>query len=443
MKLSIKELVEASEGRLIQGEASLEEFNVSTDSRTIKNIDFFLPLSGENFDGHKFIEMAVDKGCRGYFTQKDGFKPAEFVLLVDDALKAYLRIARYIRRKINPKVIAITGSSGKTSVKEFVYEVLATSFKTHKSFLNHNNEVGLCQTLLSMPEDTQYAVIEMGMRGLDEIELLSKYSEPDIAVVSNVGTAHIGRLGSIENIAKAKCEITTYLKESGTFIAFDDELIKRTSNWHGETVFYGKEYEITRREEDFTEFVYKDEHYKIPVIGEYNVVNAIAAVEIGMACGVSGENITKGLLNYKPVGDRGRVIALNNGAKLIVDCYNANPDSVKASIGSLINTYKGSEITLVLGDMAELGEHEEELHRGVGEFISDIPVKSLITIGERAKFIAKGVKNSSIEINSFLNIQEAESFLNEKLGENSIIMFKASRCMKLEALAKSLSNKLA
>ncbi|NLF84417.1 MAG: UDP-N-acetylmuramoyl-tripeptide--D-alanyl-D-alanine ligase, partial [Candidatus Gastranaerophilales bacterium] len=230
MKLSVEKLVEITGGKIVVGEKSACEFGISTDTRTIQKEELFIPLKGENFDGHDFIKAAVEKGCGGFFTEKGLSEVAQrdykgYVIKVDDALEAYLRIARYARREINPQIVAVTGSAGKTSTKELIFCVLATTFRTHKSALNYNNEIGLCRTLLSMPNDTQYAVVEMGMRGLGEIELLSKYSEPDIAVITNVGTAHIGRLGSIENIAKAKCEITSYLKKGGLFLSHDDKLV--------------------------------------------------------------------------------------------------------------------------------------------------------------------------------------------------------------------------
>ncbi len=442
MKLSIKELVAASQGKLLAGETPAECFNISTDTRKVSRSDVFLPLKGENFDGHNFINSAVDKGCRAYFTENsyDINKSADFIISVDNTLDAYLNIARYARRKANPAVIAITGSAGKTSTKEFVYSVLSTSFNAHKSYLNHNNEIGLCQTLLSMPESAKYIVIEMGMRGLGEIELLSKYSEPDIAIITNIGTAHIGRMGSIENIAEAKCEITRYLKDSGVFVAFDDDLIKKHYNWNGKKVFYGKDFEIIRQEENLIGFNYSGEYFEIPVIEEYNIINAIAAVEIGKLAEISYENIKKGLLKYAPVGDRGKTITLDNGAKLIVDCYNANPDSLKVSVNSVVKAYKGSKITLVLGEMAELGEYEERFHREAGVFVSELPVNSLVTVGKKAKLIAQSAKNKDLRIKSFMNNTDAAEYLQNNMEKNSVLFFKASRCMKLEEIAEKLQT---
>lgn len=316
--------------------------------------------------------------------------------------------------------------------------MLSEKFKTHKSKLNHNNEVGFCQTILSMPEDTEYLVLEMGMRGLGEIELLSKYAEPDFAVITNVGTAHIGRLGSLENIAKAKCEIVKHLKKDGILLAHDDELIKKFCKWNGKSIFYGKDYEILENTEDSISFKYEENKYKLPVNGEFNVINSLAAIEIGKLAGIPEKEITKGLLKYESVGERGKIISLGNNIKIVADCYNANPDSMKASINSVISTYPDKKITLILGDMAELGEFENKMHADIGEFLLDKSFFQLVTIGEKAKLIAKPLKN--IKVKSCLNNQEAVKYLKKNLPENSVVLLKASRCMKLEKIAEGLQK---
>jgi len=321
-----------------------------------------------------------------------------------------------------------------------VFSVLAESFNTHKSLLNHNNEIGFCQTLMSMPEDTEFLVVEMGMRGLGEIELLSKYAEPDYAIITNVGTAHIGRLGSLENIAKAKCEITKYLNSAGTLIAFEDELIKNFCKWNGNKIFYGKNYQILEITENSIKFVYEGNEYNLGVNGEFNVINSIAAIEIGKLAGISIDKIRLGLLKYQPVGERGRVINLNNNTKIIADYYNANPDSMKASINSVISTYPDSNITLVLGDMGELGDYEDKLHKGIGEFLSNKHISQLVTVGEKAKLIADSVNNINIKIEICMNNKEASDYLKNNSSEKRIILLKASRSMKFEEIAEELQK---
>jgi len=321
-----------------------------------------------------------------------------------------------------------------------VFSVLAENFKTHKSLLNHNNEIGLCETLINMPEDTEFLVVEMGMRGLGEIELLSKYAEPDFAVITNIGTAHIGRLGSLENIAKAKCEIVKYLKPDGILIAFDDELIKNFCGWNGKKIYYGKNYQILETTENSIKFIYDENEYKLTVNGEFNVINSIAAIEIGKLSGISVEKIRHGLLKYKPVGERGRVIKLNKNIKIIADYYNANPDSMKASINSVISTYPDYDITLVLGDMGELGEYENKMHSEIGEFLSNKHFSQLVTVGEKAKLIANSIKNKNIKIETCITNQEAAEYLKNNTLENGIILLKASRSMKFEEIAEELQK---
>ena len=321
-----------------------------------------------------------------------------------------------------------------------VFAVLNEKFKTHKSLLNHNNEIGFCQTLMSMPENTEFLVVEMGMRGLGEIELLSKYAEPDIAIITNIGTAHIGRLGSLENIAKAKCEIVKYLNPTGTLVAFDDELIKNFCKWDGKKIFYGKNYQILEITENSIKFIYEGNEYNLAVSGEFNVINSIAAIEIGKLAGISIEKIRHGLLKYQPVGERGRVIELDNNTKIIADYYNANPDSMKASINSVISTYLDSDITLVLGDMRELGEYEDRMHREIGEFLSDKHIYQLVTVGEKAELIAESIKNTKIKIKVCMNNKEASDYLKKNLPQKGIVLLKASRRMKFEEIAKELQN---
>ena len=207
MMFSRDELIEITGAIVLKDEiSSLKTLAISTDTRTIKESDIYLPLKGASFDGENFIDKALDAGALAYFTTNECiFENAKLVLKVENTLSAYLKLAQYYKSKLNPITIGITGSSGKTTTKEIVYSVLNEKFKTHKTFSNHNNEIGFCQTILSMPTDTEALIVEMGMRGLGEIELISTHLNPDYAIITNSGTAHVGRLGSLDNIAIAKC----------------------------------------------------------------------------------------------------------------------------------------------------------------------------------------------------------------------------------------------
>ncbi|OGI23373.1 MAG: hypothetical protein A2287_08415 [Candidatus Melainabacteria bacterium RIFOXYA12_FULL_32_12] len=449
MKFQLRDILEITGGELLLQTNTSGSFTVSADTRTVSPEEIFLPLVGAKFDGHDFIKTALDRGCRGYFIDKNHKNivdshagAAKFVIGVDNTLESYLKLANANRRRINPIVIAVTGSSGKTTTKEMIFSVLSQQYKTHKSKLNHNNEIGLCQTLLNMPDDTEFLVIEMGMRGLGEIELLSKYAQPDMAVITNIGTAHIGRLGSMENIAKAKCEIVKYLNEEGVLISYNDELVGKTLSWNGKAIYYGltNNVEIIKSDFNASQFVYKNNTYELNVSGEYNITNALAAIEIGKLTGVSSDNIAKGLAQYKPIENRWQILELINNIKIINDSYNANPDSMKASIDATISSYKNSKIVLVLGDMAELGEHEDNLHREIGIFLNDKKVFEVIAVGEKAKLITKTIENQEIKIKSFSKNDEVVEYLIDNIESNSVVLLKASRCMSFENIAEGLQK---
>lgn len=261
---------------------------------------------------------------------------ARLVLRVSDTLEAYLKLANYARRAHNPKVVAITGSSGKTTTKEIVYSVVSQKFKSHKTLSNHNNEIGFCQTVLSMSDDCEVLIIEMGMRGAGEIELLSRYAQPDFAIITNAGSAHIGRLGSLDNIAKAKAEIALHLKEDGTFISQNNERIKNFVKFGGEKIFYSLEdTKILERRPSYSKFIYQDREYELNVEGDYNVENSLAAINLGFKLGMTYEEIKRGLAAYRPIEKRWEVIDVKR-YKIINDSYNANPESMKASVSTFL-----------------------------------------------------------------------------------------------------------
>jgi len=307
--MKISELIKATGAKVFNEYDKDLEVEISTDTRSIKNGDFYLPLKGASFDGEKFIQQALEKGAVGAFctsldfiSENENLKP--ILLKVPDTLVAYLQLANYRRNKLNFKVVAITGSSGKTTTKEIIASTLESKYKVFKTPLNHNNEVGLCQTIFATPNDTEILVLEMGMRGLGEIELLSKYAEPDVTVISNVGTAHIGRLGSRENIAKAKCEIVKF-QRGNIFISHDDDLIKKTIDFDGEKIFYSiNDVKILDKKTNYSKFEYQNNIFELNVGGDYNIENALSAINVGYKLGLTINEIQKGLKNYKPIEKR-------------------------------------------------------------------------------------------------------------------------------------------
>ncbi len=416
-------------------ETNIETF--STDTRTIKQGDFYLPLKGESFDGEKFISKALEQGAIGYFTTKNEIiEPAQFALKVPDTKIAYLKLARAHRQKLNPKVIMITGSSGKTTTKELVSSVCSQKFKTFKTPLNHNNEIGLCQTIFNMPLDTEVLIIEGGMRGLGEIEMISEYCLPDISIICNVGTAHIGRLGSRENIAKAKCEITKFQNPKGTFIGHDNQLIKDNLVFDGEKIFYSiKDTQILDKKIGYSKFVYQQEEYELNVEGDYNIENSLVAIIAGKKLGMSALEISEGLKSYKPIEKRWESKIINN-YEIINDSYNANPESMKAAISTIFELYPKS--TIVLGDMGELGENEKTYHSEVGDFINQNchSENRILTVGNLSNEITKKIEKCFSK--NFNANTEVAKYILGNITEKTTIFLKASRSMKFEEIIEEL-----
>lgn len=414
------------------------DYEISTDTRTIKKGDLYLPLKGANFDGENFCDKAIEAGAAGCFCTKDDCT-ADFTLKVPDTLTAYLQIANFARRKYNPKVIGITGSSGKTTTKEMVYSVISEKFKTHKTFSNHNNEIGFCQTVLSMPEDTEVLIVEMGMRGLGEIELITRYSEPDYAIITNAGSAHIGRLGSLDNIAKAKCEITKYLKN--TLIANDCERIRKFAGFEGEKIFYSlNDVNILEKRSGYSKFVYKNKEYELNVEGDYNIENSLSAIEIAYKLGMSYEEIKRGLLNYHPIEKRWE-LENAGGFNVINDSYNANPESMKASVSTFLELYKNPAV--ILGNMGELGENEIDFHREVGKYLGGKFRGNnavFLTVGELAYYIGEELSKYGFVVKHFDNNIETSRYILDNLHGGITIFLKASRAMKFEEIIENLKR---
>lgn len=435
------EIVKATGSQILKSVGSAADYVFSTDTRSIKEGEIYLPLRGANFDGEKFIQDALKKGAAGYFTScGEVFDRAKVVFKVPDTLEAYLKLAGFYRKKINPKVIGITGSSGKTTAKEMIYSVLSQKFRTVKTFSNHNNEIGFCQTVFEMSQDTQVLIVEMGMRGLGEIELISRYAQPDIALVTNAGSSHIGRLGSLENIAKAKCEIAQHLNPKGVFIALDQDRIKNNVLFDGEKIFYSlNDVQILEKKPSYSKFIYKNKVYELNVEGDYNIENALGIIEAAEKLEVHYTDIKSGLFAYKPIEKRWEIQNLA-GFKIINDSYNANPDSMKASVKTFIELYENPVV--ILGDMAELGLEEVELHRDVGRFLARQNIKNVkfLTVGNLAAEIGSELVKSGACVEKFGNNNEVSCYILDNLNVGNTIFLKASRAMKFEEIIENLKR---
>ena len=440
MKLELEEIIKATNAKVLKNDIKTGKLNFSTDTRTIQKGDIFVPIKGETFDGENFIENALNNGAEAYFTRNEKvFENAKVVLQVEDTLVAYLECARLCRKNINPKVIGITGSSGKTTSKEMMYAIASEKFKTHKTEKNHNNEIGFCQTMFNMPENTEVLIVEMGMRGFGEVELLSKYSEPDITIITNAGTAHIGRLGSRENIAKAKCEIVKFQNPNGTFVTEKNPMVEEIVDFSGKKVFCSlDDVKFLEKTTDYTKFSYKGNDFEINVSGEYNVKDAIECIEAGLALGMEIKDIQSGLKKYKNIEKRFEE-EIVNGYKVINDSYNANPDSMKGFVKNVVELYKNP--VLILGNMGELGENSKKYHAEIGEYINTLNNKDIIvlTVGEFAKEISDAI-SLDITKNNFKNTKDVSRYILDNMDKSYTIFLKASRSEKFEDIIKYLKG---
>ncbi len=442
MKLNLSEIIRATNAEIIFENKNvinknINVFDFSTDTRTIKNGDIYIPIKGKNFDGESFIQNACNLGAIGYFTtdKNNIVNKADIVFFVHDTQEAYLQLANFYKRKFNPYTIAVTGSSGKTTVKEMMYSVLKNAGETVKSELNHNNEIGLCQTLSAIEKTTKYLVVEMGMRGQGEIEILSKYAEPDIGVIVNIGSAHIGRLGSLLNIAKAKFEITKYIKNNGVLISHENELIKQINDNKHKTIFFNlKDVKINEMTEFHSIFNYKGNEYKLNIAGEHNIQNALAVIEAGIFMGLTPEIIAKGLAEFSPIEKRWEIQTIK-GFNIINDCYNSNPDSVKAALKTFLDLTKAGK-TVILGDMGELGLNEENYHIQIGNYLEQFNCDYVLTFGNLAKYIQpKNIKTIHFETKN-----ELVEYIKKNLPKGENILLKASRYMKFEEIIEELKK---
>jgi len=415
----------------------------STDTRTIKKDQVFVAIKGEHLDGHNYIKNALEKSaCLVISEQKYENKK---VIVVNDSIKALGDIAKYYRKKFNIPLIAITGSVGKTSTKKMITSVLESKMNVHSTKGNLNNHIGLPMTLFNINDTTDISVIEMGMNHLNEIDYLSSIALPTIGVITNIGTSHIGNLGSKKNIFRAKLEILNHIKEgSDIYINGDDEFLKKLKDnkkYHFITYGFNKENdynisEYTILNDGSCTFKINNEQYKIPVIGKHNVYNASVAIIIGKSFNLTYNNIILGLKNYS--NEKMRMETYIKGKFTIInDAYNANTQSMKAAI-DVLKEYKQRKIA-ILGDMLELGTFSQKSHEEIGKYIAKSNIDILVAIGKEAQnylngAIRENMKRENIYI--FETLIDIDSKINDIIQDNDVILIKGSRGSKMENVLK-------
>ena len=423
---------------------------VSTDSRNITPGCLFLPWVGEQFDGHNFIDAALDAGAAGCLCAKlpQDIRPDKFYIKVADTRLALRDMASAYRDKFDIPFVQITGSVGKTTTKEMIAAVLGAKLNVLKTPENFNNDIGTPLTLFGLSPEHQAAVIETGMNRFGEIEYLGAMVRPDIAVISNIGDAHIEYLGSRGGILKAKCEIFEHLKDDGIAILNGDDALLDTVTLPQRIIRCGQSEHCQVRISDILDHgvngitctvtsekdVY---HLNIPAPGEHMAYAASIAVAVGEALGLSKEEIIRGVAAYAPIGSRMHILRLSDGRVLLDDCYNANPQSVSAALEVLARTECERRVA-VLGDMGELGDLTEQAHFNAGALAAMLGIDFVVAIGSKAVKIADGAAMGGAEVLHFATREEAMPTLREQLQPHTTMLIKASHAMHFEEIVKEL-----
>ena len=447
-QLTIRQIAEA-----VKGTAAFDGVvrDVCIDNRALTPECLFVCIEGERFDGHTFAASALEAGAAAVLCARDLGLPSQ--ILVDDTRKALLRLARYYRSLFDIPVAAVTGSVGKTTVKEMTAAVFACRYRTVKTEGNLNNEIGLPRTLFRLDADTEAAVIEMGMNHFGEISRLSRTAMPTMGTIGNIGVSHIENLGSQENILKAKLEILDGMAENAPLILCgDDRLLYGAKIADRPVYYYGidnkycrfKAYDIESTPDgtQFTlDFGCGEQRIALPAIGKHNVYNALAAFAAGFLIGVSPEEAADALGRYEPAGMRQRMRTVGD-VRFIEDCYNARPDSVRAAVATLREVRAKRRIA-VLGDMLELGAVADEAHRQSGVCAAQAGTDLLFTYGEKSRQTAQAARENGLtQVRSYDDKNALAQDLLETLRAGDAVLVKGSRGMKLEDILQKIYEEM-
>lgn len=409
--------------------ASFKAKRVNTDSRKIEKGDLFVALKGENFDGNKFAEEAIKKGAVAAIVDDKKLKGENFII-VDDALKALQKIGKYRRRISKAKFVAITGSVGKTGTKEMIYTALSTKYNTYKTEGNLNNHIGLPITLANMPEDVEYAVVELGMNHAGEISELVRICRPDLAAITWVSEAHIENLGSLNDIAYAKAEIFEWLMQDGhAVVPADNEfygVLHEVAEKNGITDIYsfGEQANALERTKDGVDAYIFDEKISISKMVLENQVlnNLLLALTVAAICKVDPKQAIKAIAAMPAIKGRGKRIKHKSGAEIIDDSYNASPESMKLALKKF-NMEVADRKIAALGDMRELGKHSKKYHEELAEYVTNFDL--VVTCGTDMKMLHDKIKGK-VDAKHFGNIDDATKFLQGELKGNDVVLIKGS-----------------
>lgn len=430
------------------------ELNLNVDSRKIKNDEIFVCIRGLNSDGHDFANIALKNGAIGLITERELKldKNSYFQIVVSDTKDALRRVGKFVLDEIKPVQICITGSAGKTTVKELIYSVLSTKLNISKTLGNFNTPIGLPLSLTKMDINTKYFVGELSASYPGEMDENLSIVTPDIGIITNIGESHLEFLGDVNGVFAEKVKLTKALKENSNSILLvnGDNLLSRSAlNF----VSFGYSYGIKNLSNIMAEnivfnemFTYFDVtingkragSFSLETLGEHFVLNSLPAIYLGFTFGLSANEIKEGLLKFKPLPGRGRLLNLRNGIKVLDDSYNANPLSFEASIRAFDKIHKNKSI-LIMGDMLELGAKSDSLHRRIAKIVKDASFDKVLYIGNCASVI-KDELSPNIEFIEFSDALTISNYLKETLKSGDAILIKGSNAMNLGKVVEELIN---
>lgn len=433
-----------------ENKKNTEVTGIAIDSRKVKQGGLFIPICGERVDGHKFIPEVMEKGALACLSEQKQEHPSGPYILVESTREALRKTAAFYRQSLGIKVAGITGSVGKTSTKEMIASVLKERYTVHKTAGNYNNEIGLPLTIFDLTEEHEIAVLEMGISDFGEMHRLAETANPDICVITNIGLCHLENLGSRDGILKAKTEVFAHLRGEGTVILNgDDDKLATVHMVNGKKPVryglhqgdaYASEIETLELEGIRMTLHLHGESRKvvIPIPGEHNIYNALAAACVGDACGMHLDEICRGIESAETISGRSNLIR-KNGITVIDDCYNANPVSMRASLDVLAQA-SGRKIA-VLGDMGELGQSERSLHAGVGSYAAQKQIDMLLCTGELSEEMVRAsaaVKNGKTYAAYFSTKEELLEYLLMAIKKGDTLLVKASHFMQFSKIVEAL-----
>lgn len=441
----VKDLIEVCNGKLLCGDINLPLNNFSKDTRLINKDDVYIGIKGESFDGNKFYKDALDKGASvcilDNIDEVDDKYKDKTIVKVEDTIKAIGLLAKYKRSLYNIPVVAVTGSVGKTSTKDMIAAVLSTEYKVLKTEANYNNHIGLPLTILKLT-DEDILVVEMGMNHFGELSYLTDIARPTIGVITNIGTAHIGNLGSRENIMKAKLEIIEGLN-GPLIINNDNDIIHNNLDYIKSlnkviTIGIDNKSDYMAKDINNSTFIVENNKITSPINNTAFIYNSLVAYVVGKLCNISIPNIQKGIKTNEFTSNRLEFKKTKNGVTIIDDTYNSSLDAIKSSLEILEKEPSKRKIAVV-GDILEVGDYNKEIHENIGKLLLENKLDIIVTIGTDTKYTDKYLEeNNYTNYYHFNNESESHEKIKELLHEGDAVLFKGSHAIKLGNIVKYL-----